>query len=228
MSLVPLRVDFAMNRGHELIIDRETGITRAELDEVELNMLQGNPVPKLLQVEWIDVDGNIQFRYPLSGRRMLSHRLQMQSITRTEYYALLLAVVEALDDCKHYMLREDGFLLQDQTIFVSERLDDIALCYVPLRDTSRSDSPADAVLALAIRWIGSVGQPDGNGMQIVFRHLREEHLSWSGLRQTLLRLLREPLNAGLEQTPAQEASAANPQKVRTEGRGSAADRPRQE
>ncbi|MCQ6559120.1 DUF6382 domain-containing protein [Paenibacillus mendelii] len=216
MSLVPLRVDFALNRGHELIVDRETGITRAELDEVELHMLQGHPIPKLLQVEWIDIDGNIQFHYPLSGRRMLSHRLQMQSVTMTEYYALLLAVVEALDDCKHYMLREDGLLLQDQTVFVSERLDDIALCYVPLRDTSHSDSPADAVLALAIRWIGYVGQPDGNGMQVVFRHLREERISWSSLRQTLLRLLSEPMNAGIERAPVQEAAPASWHKARSE------------
>ncbi|UVI31425.1 FHA domain-containing protein [Paenibacillus spongiae] len=219
MSLVPLRIDFALNRGHELVVDRETGIARADLDEVELQMLQGQPIPKLLKVEWINMDGNIQFRYPLSGRRMLSHRLQMQPISMTEYYALLLAVVEALDDCKHYMLREDGFLLLDQTVFAGERLDDIALCYVPLRNTSHfgSGSPGDAVLALAIRWIGYVTQPDGNGMQSVFRHLREERVSWGSLRQTLLRQLSGPDRSGYEQTPVPPANAGvHPQQTRLE------------
>ena len=35
-------MDFSISRGHELIISREQGIRRDELDEIELQMLQSS------------------------------------------------------------------------------------------------------------------------------------------------------------------------------------------
>ncbi|QYR20669.1 FHA domain-containing protein [Paenibacillus sp. sptzw28] len=203
MLLETLRIDFSLNRGHEMIIDRETGITRDQLEEVEIHMLQGQRVPKLLDVEWIDIDGFVTFRYSLTGRRMLSHKLQSQQMTMNDFYTLLLAIVEALDDCQHYMLRAAGFMLQEQYIFVGEDWDDIGLVYVPLRREGPASSAEEAVMTMAVRWIGYISQPDGAGLQQVFRHLRGEHVSWHDLRQKLLTLLNSPYMQGASpSTPA--------------------------
>ncbi|MFC4811054.1 DUF6382 domain-containing protein [Paenibacillus sp. GCM10023250] len=192
-----LRVDYAMKRGHEMIVDLKSGIERADLDAVEIQMLQGQRIPKLLPIEWIDIDGGITFRYQLNGRRMLSHRLQTQQLTMLQFYALLLAVVEALDDSRHYMLRAECFLLHEQYIFIGENWDDAVLAYVPLRGKRMVASAGEALLAMAIRWIGAVAEPDGIGLQQVFRHLRGEFISWPLLRQTLLSLLGSSYRAGL-------------------------------
>jgi hypothetical protein len=203
MLLETLRIDFSLNRGHEMIIDRETGITRDQLEEVEIHMLQGQRVPKLLGVEWIDIDGFVTFRYSLAGRRMLSHKLQSQQLTMNDFYTLLLAIVEALDDCQHYMLRTAGFMLQEQYIFVGEDWDDIGLVYVPLRREAPASSAEEAVMTMAVRWIGYISQPDGAGIQQVFRHLRGEHVSWHDLRQKLLTLMNSTYIQGASpSTPA--------------------------
>ncbi|TYP71806.1 DUF6382 domain-containing protein [Paenibacillus methanolicus] len=191
MDMDELRIDFAMNHEHEMVIDRAGGIAREELDEVEIAMLQGGrSIPRLLRMEWSDMDGNVVFCYPLTGRRLLTHRMRTQPVGMMDYYAILLALVEAIDDCKDYMLRPEGFLLQEQAIFTGDRLDDLALCYVPLRQSKAgSQRVSEIVLALAVKWLGYVGQPDGEGMKQIFRHLREEYVAWRELRQTLLRLI---------------------------------------
>ncbi|NBD27659.1 DUF6382 domain-containing protein [Paenibacillus glycinis] len=197
MVLDELQVDFAMKRGHEMIVDMKSGIRRDELDGIEVQMLQGQRIPKLLPIEWIDIDGGITFRYPLGGKRMLMHRLQTQQMTMFQFYTLLLAVVEALDDSRHYMLRGECFLLHEQYIFIGDNWDDAVLAYVPLRDKRMVSSAGEAVLAMAIRWVGAVEEPDGLGLQQVFQHLRGEFVSWERLRQALLKLLGEGYRAGL-------------------------------
>jgi len=184
-----LRIDFAIHRGHEMIIDCADGITREKLDQVELSMLQAQRIPGLLHVEWVDIDGNIQFHYRLAGKRMISSWLRMNTLTMLDFYSLLLSIVETMNDCKDYMLHPSGFVLGEQSVFMGERLGDIALAYVPLKDKGGQETAASALLDLVIQWIGYVREPDGAGIQSVIRHLREEMCSWSDLRQTLLALI---------------------------------------
>ncbi|MBM7566935.1 DUF6382 domain-containing protein [Paenibacillus sacheonensis] len=189
MLLDELQVDFAMKRGHEMIVDLKSGMKREQLDGIEIQMLQGQRIPKHLPVEWIDIDGEITFRYPLGGKRMLMHRLQTQRMTMFDFYTLLLAVVEALDDCRHYMLRAECFLLHEQYIFIGENWDEAMLAYVPLSGKEVVTSAGEAVLAMAIRWVAAIEEPDGVGLQQVFQHLHAERAAWERLRQTLLALI---------------------------------------
>ncbi|SFS47490.1 DUF6382 domain-containing protein [Paenibacillus sp. BC26] len=184
-----LRVDYTMKRGLEMIVDMESGISREQLDQIEIKMLQSQRIPKMLPVEWVDIDGKMSFRYLINGKRILLHRMQTQQLTMVQFYALLLGIVEALDDCKQYMLREDGFMIHEQYIYMGDNWEDPELAYVPLRDTSIVSSASEAVLAMAIRWVGYIVEPDGAGLQQIFQHLRGEYVAWGQLRRTLLALL---------------------------------------
>lgn len=215
MVVEDLQVDYAMKRGHEMIVDLRDGITRGQLDDIEVQMLQGQRVPKLLPVEWIDIDGKLTFRYPLGGKRMLAHRLQTQHLTMFQFYTLLMSVVEVIDESKHYMLRPENFLLDEHYIFVGENWDDASLAYVPLRERRMTASAGEAVLAMAIRWVGAIEEPDGIGLQKVFRHLRGSVVSWALLRQTLLALI----GASYRQEAGEEAKAMH----RGERNGGAGD-----
>ncbi|RAP77068.1 DUF6382 domain-containing protein [Paenibacillus montanisoli] len=212
--LEELKVDFTMKRGLEMIVDLASGISRERLDPIETQMLQNQRIPRLLPVEWTDIDGSITFRYPINGKRMLMHRLQTQQLKMVEFYALLLAIVETLDDCRHYMLREDCFLLHEQYIFVGENWEDTGLAYVPLQDTKLVASAGEAVLAMAVRWVGAIAEPDGSGMQQVFQDLRGEYVAWGKLRRTLLGLLgaeyRESNPESTEAGKNQPVSAVRP------------------
>jgi hypothetical protein len=186
----PFMIDFSINRGHEMIIDRKNGIHREELDGLELQMLQSSKIPHLLPIEWLEIDGRVTFRYGLAGRKMLLHRLQVQPLTMEQFYTLLLGIVEAFEECKHHMLRPEGCLLDDQYLFVGEQLNDIAVAYVPLKEGQLDGVPgAGDLLSLVVRWTAYIQEIDGAGLQRVLQPLNGSKWPLSELRSILLGLI---------------------------------------
>lgn len=186
----PFVIDFSMNHGHEMIIDRKDGIRREELDGLELQMLQSSKIPHLLPIEWLEIDGGVTFRYGLAGRKMLLHRLQVQPLTMEQFYILLLGIVEAFEECKHHMLRPEGCLLDDQYLFVGEQLNDIAVAYIPLKEGQLDGVPgAGDLLSLVVRWTAYIQEIDGAGLQRVLQPLNGSKWPLSELRSILLGLI---------------------------------------
>jgi len=149
-----IQVDFAMQRGHEMILRRDPPFVRPELDEVDMRMLQSAPPPGLLAVDWFELDGDITFRYAIGGRKLLTHRLISGPFGMNEYVSFLLGVVEALDNCGHHLLRESCCLLEEKFLFVGEDWRDAALVYLPLRDPPAKKPVREELLGLAVRLIG--------------------------------------------------------------------------
>lgn len=184
------RIDFSMNREHEMTIGREQGIYRNELDEIELNMLNSQRVPYLLPVDWFELDGEVTFRYTLTGKKMLLHRLQQQPLTMEQYYMLILGITDALNECKHYMLRPEGCLLDEKFIFIGEQLHDIHLAYVPLKETAEEQSKGMGdLLSLIVRFTSYIDGIDGDGLKRVLHHLSGKKWPLVELRATLLDLI---------------------------------------
>ncbi|MFF2889020.1 DUF6382 domain-containing protein [Paenibacillus sp. NPDC057967] len=184
-----LRMDFAMNRGHEMTIDREDGISRSELDELELQMLRSQRIPYLLPMDWYEIDGTITFRYELTGSKMMIHRLQQDMLTMEQYYSLILALTDALLECKEYMLRPEGCLLGEQFMFMGERFGDMKLVYVPLKDRGEERYYGEELLSLAVRWTSYVEPLDGAGLKRILQLLQHNRASLTELRETLLDLI---------------------------------------
>ena len=164
------RIDFTMNHGHEMTLDKESGIERGELDDIELQMLQGQSIPHLLPIDWLELNGKVTFRYALNGFKMLYHRLQQSPITMQQYYMLILGIIDALDECKHYMLRPEGCMLNEHYIFVGEQLHDIRLAYVPMKESSNHLWRSE-LLTLVATFTAYVDQIDGEGLKRVLVHL---------------------------------------------------------
>jgi len=203
------RMDFAMQRGHEMLLDREQGIVREQLDELELSMLQASEVPRLLRMDWYEMDGRITFRYALSGKRMLSQRLQTGPFTMRHYYQLMLAIVEALADCKHYMLRSEAVLLQEQYMYVGDSWQEVGLAYMPMREAA-SSSARQQLMGLAVRWTVHIEQVDGDGLQRMLRELGSDTTDWTPLRELLLELIAlAPASEQIRQRAG--AASAQPQ-----------------
>jgi len=185
-NLEPFVVDYAMQRGHEMLITREDPFTRADMDEIDLYMLQAETIPRLLRVDWLEMDGCFQLRYSLTGKRMLSQRLMAEPPSMNDYYALLLGVIEALDECRQYLLRESCCLLDERYLFVGERWSDVWVAYVPLRDGCTKQPINETLLALAARWGARVTHVEGSGLQGVLKLLENPGTTLSVLRSSLL------------------------------------------
>lgn len=198
---MPYRIDFVHGRGHEMILDKEGGISRGDLDELEINMLRSQRIPCLLPVEWMEMDGHVTFRYALNGKKMLLHRLQQEPLTMEQYYGLLLRVVSALLECRDYMLRPEGCLLGDTFLFVGDNLEDLSFVYVPLKRRKGENDPGDDLLALLARWAAYVDVVNGEGLRSLLHPFNSNRWPLAELRRVLLELL------GKQQT-AKVASAA--------------------
>ena len=191
-----IQVDFAMQRGHEMIIQREPPFARADLDEVDMQMLQAERPPGLLPVDWFEMDGSVTFRYAIDGRKLLPHRLITGSFGMQEYISLMLGVVEALDSCGHYLLRESCCLLDEKFLFVGGDWRDAALTYVPLREPLLKKPAREELLGLAVRLMGKTERVNGAVVQAVLRLLDDPAASWSNIRVGLLQLLASEQGGG--------------------------------
>lgn len=185
----PYRVDFVNGRCHEMTLDREGGIKRSDLDELEINMLRSQRVPSLLPLEWMEMDGHVTFRYALGGKKMLLHRLQQQPLTMEQFYGLLLRVVTALMECRDYMLRPEGCMLGDMFLFVGERIEDVSFVYVPLRSRKEESASGDDLLAMAARWTSYIEHVDGEGLRDVLSFFNGNRWPLMELREHLLEVL---------------------------------------
>jgi len=184
-----IQVDFAIQRGHEMIVQRDPPFARAELDEVDMQMLQAERPPGLLPVDWFEMDGSVTFRYAIDGRKLLPHRLITGPFGMNEYISLMLGIVEALDNCGHYLLRESCCLLEEKFLFVGGDWRDAALTYVPLREPPSKKPAREELLGLAVRLMGKMERVDGEVMQAVLRLLDDPAASWSKIRVGLLQML---------------------------------------
>ena len=208
----PFAVDFAMQRGHEMLITREPPFMRADMDEIDLHMLQAETIPRLLRVDWLEVDGCFQLRYSLTGKRMLSQRLAAQPLGMDDYYALLLGVIEALDECRHYLLRESCCLLDERYLFIGEQWSDVRVAYVPLRDGCMKQSTSEALLGLAARWGARVADVDGSGLQAVLKLLENPASTLPVIRNSLLECMSGSRSAGRSHhsNPKQTGAGSRP------------------
>ncbi len=211
------RIDYAMNRGHEMLLDRESGIRRNDLEEIELQMLRSQRIPYLLPVDWLEMDGCVTFRYSLDGTRMLVHRLQQEPLTMEQYYGLVLAVTDVLLDCREYMLRPESFLLSEPFIFAGERPGDLRFVYVPLRQREGHgyDEAGSGLLRLLVRWTSYVADIDGAGLQKLLQLLGGGGWPLKELRETALELIGDirplrPDGAGERPGGPAASSAAGP------------------
>ena len=191
-----LQIDFAMQRGHEMMIRRDPPIARADLDEVDLQMLQAARPSGLLAVDWYEMDGCVTFRYSVDGRKMLPHRLITGPFGMKEYLGLMLGVVEALDNCGQYLLRESCCLLDEKFLFIGTEWRDVGLTYLPLREPPVKKPVREELLGLAVRLIGKAERVDGDAVQTLLRLLDDPGVSWPNLRLGLLRLMASDLPSG--------------------------------
>lgn len=202
------RIDFSMNRGHEMLIDKEEGIERSSLEDIELHMLRGEKIPYLLPVDWFELDGKVTFRYTLDGHKMLLHRLQLEPLTMHQYYTLVLGLTDALSECRHYMLRPEGCLFDESFIFIGEQLHDVRLAYVPIQASGvEAGTSSNELMSLIVRWTSYVDLLDGEGLKRLLRQLSSNKWPLVELRSTLLELIGGTSSDRVETIRSNQASA---------------------
>lgn len=123
---------------------------------------------------------------------MLKHRLQLQTFTMSDYCILLLAVLEALDNCKPYMLRPEAVMFHEDYIFTGSSWQEVGLVYVPVTDGAAHAAPYEDLMNLAVRWAARINPVDGPALQRILQVLDKETGTWNSLQKLLLEMVSAP------------------------------------
>lgn len=135
-----LRYEFVYRHGHYMVLSKEEGLDTKALSTLQVRMLEANHIPKLLPLEIQEVDHRISLHYNLSAKRMLSHVVKVDGLSKQHFAKLMYAIVCALGESKDYMLYETGYVLKDNFIFIGSDWSDVYLTYVPLEFREVEDS----------------------------------------------------------------------------------------
>src|SRR5690606_7288740 len=103
----------------------------------------------LLPLDWSEMDGHVTLRYAIQDRKLLAHRLLSGTFGMDELLGLMLGIVETLENCGHYLLKESCCLLEERFLFVGDDWNDAALAYVPVREPLIAKSAREQLLGLA-------------------------------------------------------------------------------
>ncbi|GLI05513.1 hypothetical protein YDYSG_15430 [Paenibacillus tyrfis] len=200
-QLYGLKVDFDNRNGHFMVLTSPTGMKQQDLSSFQVNMLSANRIPRLLEVQVEARNGDVCLYYAITGKRMLSHWLRMEMLSLAQYYALLLHIVEVLDDSKVYMLQPGRYVLKEEYIYCGSGFHDLYLTYIPKEYLDGKGSVSSDLHHLASRLIHRVTELHGSGFQELMRYLQEEAFNLPELKQLLLKqigLLQNVSPAGPE------------------------------
>ncbi|MCZ8515878.1 DUF6382 domain-containing protein [Paenibacillus filicis] len=189
-QLYGLQVDFTYLHGHYMVVSDADGLKADALSGFQLSMLTMNRIPRLLDMQVEEKDGELKLYYNVTGKRMLTQRLRTEKLTLQRFYSLFLEIACVLDDSKIYMLQPGRYVLKEDYIYCGESLDDLYFTYIPKEQLDNKCSVSTDLQHLASRCIHRVDELRGNGFQELMSYLQEENFNIPELKQLLMKHLR--------------------------------------
>ncbi|MBO2943708.1 FHA domain-containing protein [Paenibacillus sp. F411] len=185
--------DFVQNAGTLMVLAKDQGLDEKDISHVQMGMIRAVSIPHFLPLYLKEMDCSITLEYNISGKKMLSQVLRTEKLTLTEFYALLLQIVTALQDSGKYMLKADQYVLNEEYMFLEGPLHSglIYLTYLPFTAGvwASEQSLADSIKSLVTRWLALVKELQGNGIQSLLHACSQEEFELAGLKKLLLGLM---------------------------------------
>ncbi len=183
-----LMQDFIQDGKTFMIIDREQGFDSSELSRTQTGMMLSSRIQGVLQLHLHELNMKSQLRYDITGKRMLKHCLQSETIGIAEYLGLLLQLVSTLEDSGPYMLSLPNYILDEDYMFIEGALQAgrLYIAYVPVVEALSDLTVQEHIAQLASQWITAVRELQGNIVQQILKYCQEGSFTLDGLKQLLL------------------------------------------
>jgi len=189
--MIDFRVRFTQDGSTWMILDKEDALKASDMARLEVKMIQTTKIPQFIPLNMHELDLQIQLRYNISGKRMLSQCLRSEKLSLTTYYSLLMQLVTILDESRRYMLRPEQYILHTDYMFVEGSLDmgSLWLCYAPTQMVVQTEPLQQRLSRMMTLFMASVTELTGKGIQQLIHYCHEDHFSLQGLKSLLLQLL---------------------------------------
>ncbi|WP_240418698.1 DUF6382 domain-containing protein [Paenibacillus periandrae] len=185
--LYGLKVDFVTRNGHYMVLSADDGLHRDQLSDFQVNMLLANKIPHLLDLQVEERDQQIKLYYNITGKKMLTQWLRMDTMSIKQFFSLLYAIVDIVGESNVYMLQEGRYVLKEDYIYCGEDLTDVHLTYIPKDTLSEKNAVSVDLQHLASRLIHKVSELSGSGYQEIMNYLMEESFNIPVFKQLLLK-----------------------------------------
>lgn len=202
-----------------MVLDRPGGLSSADVNRVQKEMILSNRIPHLLPVFIKEMDGRISLEYNITGKKMLSQMLRYEKLTLTEFYSLLLQAFSLLQDSPKYMLRPEQYILDEEYMFLEGpvHMGTLYLAYVPLQQEERS--PEQRLENRIREWITGlmvhITELKGSGVQSLLQYCGREDFHLAGLKQLVIQLMAGEGKNDMQHTGPQPAVSLHPAKTST-------------
>ncbi|WP_409346954.1 DUF6382 domain-containing protein [Paenibacillus sp. MBLB4367] len=198
--LYGLQVEWSKPQSGYVSLTREESLTIRDLSELEEKMLRHNRIPRLLPIQFAEVDGSLTLQYRASGKRLLAKALRNDSVTPLACYRMLYAIASIIDDSSIFMLDENKYVLQEEFIFLGKEITDLHLMYIPIADIGGKGGLQEEFRRLTRRMFEHVQDFDGYRVNELLDYLKEETFGISALKRLLLEIVGQ-MEAEKEREP---------------------------
>lgn len=176
--------------GRDLVLSGVEPLTRDQVAGLDSNMLRHNKIPKLLPVEFEEVDGELKLRYRIPPARSVKYWIQSDRPPLIELLQGLHGIAGILEESRNYMLDEHRYVLDPDYVFVGSYPGDIRMIYVPLTSWKPPASLRQQLYTLATVMF-ELANLSLEACPTVFHCLRSSLFRVSDFRRLLAELLAE-------------------------------------
>lgn len=204
-SLYGFEINYVSRNGHFMVFSNADVLEREKLSEFQIKMLLSNAIPRLLELQVEELDGNLKLFYNITGKRKLSYLLRAGSMTIQQMFELLYGIADVLSASGNYMLQENRYVLLEEYIYCGEHLTDLYLTYVPRETNMENNTVAADLLQLLSRLVHKVSELQGSGYQELTSCLMEDSFNLPTLKALLRKHISQLGGGGSIASPVKPA-----------------------
>lgn len=185
-----LSYDFIQQNGNYMVfIEKNKRLLESDdLVSLQMKMIRSNVIPFFVPLIIEEMDFKVRLHYEITSKKMFSVYLKEKALSRTEYYALFLKIIEVLEDSQLYLLDQNSYLLKQDFIFIGKDIQDVFLTYLPLKGISGKGPVVEELKDLLIHVASQTDGLKGSEFKSILRFVDEPSFNLGSLKELLTEL----------------------------------------
>ncbi len=129
-----MRIAYSRTAAHSYMIVRDLDF---QAPDYELKMMRYNHIPKLLDLQIIEDNGNTEYWYEITGLQSLSSQMELYPVNYLKLRELTENICDLKENLERYFLDEDNLWYSPEMVFQDRRSRQFLYCYIPGSHASR-------------------------------------------------------------------------------------------
>lgn len=210
-TIYNLEYDFSTQNGQSIVFSRKNGsnIIPADLNAVQLKMIQSNQIPHMLPLALENIDLVAKLHYDINSKQKLITYFRDNKSTMNDYYQLFLSIINTLEEAGSYMLDQNKYILAMEFLYIGQHPGDVYLTYLPINDVEKQTTLTEDMKQLLTDVAGEVEGLQGNEFKSILNYIKNSSFSITGLKKLLLELISLRSNVYQQQFANQQSEQQN-------------------